>query len=206
MALPLILLVTGFFAAVLAFQGLDNRSLLQALFGASLAWAGLQAWWRKQAELHKRSGVDEASGLASDSAFVQRLRQEMARLARSQGRASLMLIRLSPEAGVEHRHGGGSEARVVAAAAATIKTATRSVDVAGRLGDGRLAVLMPDTPIAGARQAGKKLVAAFGRQKLKLPDGTQLGGKGETLAQALDRAQAALNTAIVRGRNTVEAH
>jgi PleD family two-component response regulator len=103
------------------------------------------------------------------------------------------------------------------ASAQALRSATRSVDVCGRLPNGRLALLMPDTPLKGGSRACEKLLAAFSRQKVKLGDKSLLGGiplnlgvvelkgSGETLQQALERAEAALQMGLAKGRNQMEA-
>jgi diguanylate cyclase (GGDEF)-like protein len=103
------------------------------------------------------------------------------------------------------------------AAGRALLALTRSVDAAGRLSEHRLALLLPDTDLEGGRKAAEKVLQGFGSEKLKLEDGSLLGGiplnvgvvqlkgRGETLRQALDRAEAALALAQAKGRNQAEA-
>lgn len=217
MALPLILLAACLVAMALAHLGLSREGLLQALLTFALAWAGLAAWWRKRADGLRNAGLDMETGLLAEPIFTRRLRAEMARLARGRTQACLALVSLEPAGDLDLHHGVGSQALMLQAAGRALGSLTRSVDAAGRLSAHRLALLLPDTELEGGRKAAEKVVEGFGREKVKLADGSLLGGiplnvgvvqlkgKGETLRQALDRAEAALGMAQAKGRNQSEA-
>jgi diguanylate cyclase (GGDEF)-like protein len=217
MALPLILFFACLFAAILAHQGLDKASLLQAFLSFGLAWMALTAWWRKQAAKVKELGLDSQTGFLSQAVFIVRLRDEMARRLRYTEPTALLLLKLNPGPAFEQMHGPEASERLVSAAASALRAVTRGSDTLARMEDGRFAMIMPGTPLSGAKRAGGKLMAAFSRQKVRLPDGTLLGGvtanmgavellnKPESVQQLLDRASGVLNRATREGRNTVGA-
>ena len=216
MALPVILFVVCGVAAALANQGMTAPGLVQAFLTFALAWIALAAWFAKRADAARQAGQDEATGLMASGAFTRRLREEMARRQRYGGDACLVLVRLAMDDGMDQRHGQGARAQAMAAAAAAMKHATRGVDVLARPNADSLALLLPDTPVKGATRAAEKVLAAFSRQKVRLPDGSHLGGlavnlggvalssKPESMAALMQRAEAALLKARERGRNTVE--
>gem|GEM_PF-4129156 len=217
MALPLILLAACLVAMALAHLGASREGLLQALLTFALAWAGLAAWWRKRKDGLRGAELDAATGLLAEPAFTRRLRAEMARLARGRTQCCLALVGLEASRDLDQHHGSGSQALLLQAAGRALLSLTRSVDAAGRLSEHRLALLLPDTGLEGGRAAAGKVLEGFGCEKLRLADGSLLGGiplnvgvvqlkaSGETLRQALDRAEAALALAQAKGRNQVEA-
>jgi diguanylate cyclase (GGDEF)-like protein len=217
LALPLILLAACLVAMALAHMGASREGLLQALLTFALAWAGLAAYWRKRRDGLRDADTDPATGLLAEPAFTRRLRAEMARLARGRTQSCLALVSLEASRDLGQHHGSGSQALMLQAAGRALLALTRSVDAAGRLSEHRLALLLPDTDLEGGRKAAEKVLQGFGSEKLKLEDGSLLGGiplnvgvvqlkgRGETLRQALDRAEAALALAQAKGRNQAEA-
>ena len=105
-------------------------------------------------------------------------------------------------------HLAGDEALV--AVAAEIRATVRSADIAGRLGGEEFLVVAPFTDVAGAGLLAERLRTRIQQRQLAhigvsitASLGIALVGSGDTVPQALARADAALRTAKAEGRNRV---
>jgi diguanylate cyclase (GGDEF)-like protein len=114
--------------------------------------------------LQNRSATDSTTGLYSRWYFYERLYAEVARAGRYGEPLSLVLVELDGGAELASAHGTEYRDAVLAASARLVRACLRDkVDVACRLGAGRFALLLPNTP-PGPQAAG--LVAERIRQRV----------------------------------------
>jgi diguanylate cyclase (GGDEF)-like protein len=114
--------------------------------------------------LQNRSATDATTGLYSRWYFYERLYAEVARAGRYREPLSLVLVELDGGAELASVHGTEYRDAVLAASARLVRACLRDkVDVACRLGAGRFALLLPNTP-PGPQAAG--LVAERVRQRV----------------------------------------
>jgi diguanylate cyclase (GGDEF)-like protein len=136
----------------------ELASLLAGQTGAALERAkALRA-------LQSRSATDTVTGLYSRWYFYERLYAEVARARRYRQPLSLVVAELDGEEDLTRVRGPAFRDAVLAAMARLLLTSLRDkVDVACRLGGGRFAMLLPNTP-PGPDSAG--LVAERVRQRV----------------------------------------
>jgi diguanylate cyclase (GGDEF)-like protein len=104
--------------------------------------------------LQSRSATDAVSGLFSRWYFFDRLYAEVARARRYREPLSLIIAELDREERLVASHGAVARDAVLAAIARIVLSSLRDkVDVACRLGGGRFALLLPNTP-SGPTAAG----------------------------------------------------
>ena len=104
--------------------------------------------------LQNRSATDVATGLYSRWYFYERLYAEVARAQRYRQSLSLALVELDGEAELAATRGAAHRDATLAATARLVQACLRDkVDIACRLGAGRFAVLLPNTP-PGPEAAG----------------------------------------------------
>jgi diguanylate cyclase (GGDEF)-like protein len=97
--------------------------------------------------LQSRSAVDTVSGLYSRWYFFERLYAEVARARRYREPLSLVLAEIDREDVLAASRGAGFRDAALAAVARLVLSSLRDkVDVACRLGAGRFALLLPNTP------------------------------------------------------------
>jgi diguanylate cyclase (GGDEF)-like protein len=105
--------------------------------------------------LQNRSATDAATGLYSRWYFYERLYAEVARARRYREPLSLVLVELDGEPELAVARGAVHRDAVLAATARLVRACLRDkVDVACRLGAGRFALLLPNTP-PGSETAGR---------------------------------------------------
>ncbi len=167
-------------------------------------------------ELRQRAEADGLTGLASRRELLRRGDMLMA-LARRSGRPlSLLSIDVDGLAEVNGRHGSELGDEVLRAVAARLRDALRATDAVGRMEGGHFAVVMPDTPLEGARAAAERARSAVAEDALFAPGGGErirftvsagvvLLEAGDTGAELfLRRADEALLAAKRAGRDRVE--
>ena len=115
---------------------------------------------REQADaLNAARTIDDSTGVLKRAAFLQRFEETMARDARLETPIALLLMDIEgfPKICSEHGRDVGEDAlRVVARA---ISGATRGTDIAGRLGEGQLGVVLAEC--SDARPAMDRLMVAL---------------------------------------------
>jgi diguanylate cyclase (GGDEF)-like protein len=169
-----------------------------------------------RAELRERAEADGLTGVGSRREILRRGEMLMA-LARRSGRPlSLLSLDVDGLAALNGRHGSELGDEVLRLVAARLKDALRATDAVGRVDGGRFAVVMPDTPLDGARAAAERARSAVAEDGLFAPGGgerirfTVSAGvvqlePGDTVAELLfGRADGALAAAKQAGRDRVE--
>jgi diguanylate cyclase (GGDEF)-like protein len=120
---------------------IELASLLAAQTAAALERA------RAFRALQSRSATDTLTGLYSRWYFYERLYAEVARARRYRQPLALVVCEVDGEQDLTRVHGPAFRDAVLAAMARLLQTSLRDkVDVACRLGGGRFALLLPNTP------------------------------------------------------------
>lgn len=161
--------------------------------------------------LSTRSPVDDKTGLATSSAFTERLNQEIRRSERSGQPLSLVVIDLDHFKSINTRFGhlGGDEA--LAHIADRLRTVSRKSDLVVRWGGDELAWVMTDCPSAAAFSAAESFrqqisrtpfILAGQNATLTLSIGVAAWRPGLGTAELFKRADQALYKSKELGRNT----
>lgn len=202
-------------------------SLSRHLLGVLPAWAfasgalALLAARREEVrglreELRLLAEADGLTGVASRRELLRRGDQLLALSRRSGRPLALLSLDVDGLAALNGRHGNETGDEVLRAVAARLKDALRATDAVGRMEGGRFAVVMPDTPLDGARLAAERARSAVAEDGLFAPGsreriqftvsaGVALLSPGDEGAEALlARADRALGSAKRAGRDRVE--
>lgn len=168
-------------------------------------------------ELRERAEADGLTGLATRRELLRRGDLLMA-LARRSGRPlSLLSVDVDGLAALNGRHGSELGDEVLRSVAARLRDALRATDAMGRMEGGRFAVVMPDTPLEGAKAAAERARSAVAEDAIFAPGGGErirftvsagvalLEADDATSELLLARADRALAAAKQAGRDRVEA-
>ena len=165
-------------------------------------------------EVRENSVRDGLTGCFNRAHALEVLDAEIRRARRSKLPLSLIMLDLDNFKEINDRHGHLCGDAVLAAVGARMKSELRGSDLKCRYGGDEFMVILPDTPLAGAKQVSENLRTAL-ESHLIVWNGDQVRvtasfGVGvvnptdqDPLA-AVGRADAALYRAKERGRNDVE--
>ena len=131
----------------------DHHELQRELAEANDRVAGLEA------RLADRSRTDPRTGLLTVEAFHGDAEAVLAHAAAAEQPASLALVDIDDFRSLNARRGTAAGDAALLAVAGRLRGLTRTSDVLGRTGADELAVLMPGTPLAGARSCCDRLIA-----------------------------------------------
>jgi diguanylate cyclase (GGDEF)-like protein/putative nucleotidyltransferase with HDIG domain len=131
----------------------DRQELRRALADARARLAGLEA------HIADRARTDACTGLLTLEAFCGDAEAVLAHAARAEQPASLALVDIDDFRSLNARRGPAAGDAALRAVAERLKGLTRASDVIGRTGADELAVLMPGTPLGGARTCCERLIA-----------------------------------------------
>ncbi len=181
---------------------------------ASLAAAGLEKV-RVLERLRSAADVDLVTGVHNHRYLQERLRQEVARSARSHAPLAVLMLDLDKFKPINDRHGHSDGDRVLHNVATTIRAQVRTIDIVARYGGDEFVVLMPDTSESSAEQVARRVVAGVSHQRHALSDGSNVTvgisaglavypSDGRNSAQLLHAADAAMYSAKRDGGRQVE--
>ena len=163
----------------------DRHELRRALADARARLAGLEA------QLADRARTDACTGLLTLEAFCGDAEAVLAHAARAEQPASLALVDIDGFRSLNARRGPAAGDAALIAVAERLRALTRASDVLGRTGADELAVLMPGTPVSGARTCCERLIAELDARRHPargLHHG--LGRRGHASLRHHDRAPA----------------
>jgi diguanylate cyclase (GGDEF)-like protein len=112
-------------------------------------------------KLQHEAGSDSLTGLMNRRAFERFLVIELSRARRSNRALSMLIIDLDHFKEINDSHGHQAGDDVLREASARVSAAVRGGDVVARLGGEEFAVLLPDTPIAGALVLAERIRRDF---------------------------------------------
>ena len=193
---------------------LDASEMQAAQAMASLAATGLEKV-RLVQQLRSAADMDLVTDVHNHRYLQDRLRQEVARSARSHSPLGVLMLDLDKFKPVNDRFGHADGDRVLHSIATTIKDHVRSADMVARYGGDEFVVLMPDTPIERAELVARRVVSGILQRQHQMSDGTMVKvgasaglavypSDGRTSAQLLQAADAAMYAAKRTGGRQVE--
>ncbi len=164
------------------------------------------------AEVQKLALTDPLTGVFNRRGFFKAGRHEIARFRRYRQPLSAVMIDIDHFKEINDCYGHSSGDQAIAAAAARIRAVLRCTDILGRYGGDELAILLPHTDLASARDLARRLHESIGRTPIQVKDvsiritisvGTAQADAGDELNDLLRKADAALYRAKRAGRNCV---
>jgi len=155
------LLLVGDPAGVLAVGRRDDRPFLPHHLGlltvaAAQASLALQVA-RLYGDLEANTNRDPASGLYNQAFFQSRLQEEVNRARRYSLNVCLLLLELDNFEQYTLRNGRALADLVISDMGGILRKGTREVDVPAYLGEGRFALLLPETRRLGAMRLAERL-------------------------------------------------
>lgn len=167
-----------------------------------------------EAQLERLARTDVLTSLSNRRDFYERAQQEVARAKRSGKAFSLMLLDVDffKKINDQYGHAGGDE--VLRRLSRVLSDLLREVDSPARLGGEEFVVLMPETPLEGARLVAERVRAGMEATVVELGDGrlirftvsiglAQWADGEDDIDVPLHRADEALYRAKAGGRNQV---
>jgi diguanylate cyclase (GGDEF)-like protein len=124
--------------------------------------------------LRVAADVDQVTGVNNHRYLQDRLRQEVARAARSRNPLCVLMLDLDSFKPVNDRFGHADGDRVLRSVAATIRTYVRTNDIVARYGGDEFVVLMPDTPGEQAQEVARRVVNGIAARRHELSDGAEV--------------------------------
>jgi diguanylate cyclase (GGDEF)-like protein len=164
-------------------------------------------------EVYENSRQDALTGCFNRTHAIETLEGELRRARRSRTPFSLLMFDLDQFKDINDRFGHLCGDAVLAAVGTRMKAATRSSDIKSRYGGDEFLIILPDTPIGGARQVCETLRRAIAKDPVAWSSGevhvTASFGVTEITPGEIDplaiiaRADAGLYEAKRQGRNCV---
>ena len=164
-------------------------------------------------QVRQLSAIDVLTGCLTRQHGMNLIGAELRRAQRSEQPVSLIFVDLDHFKQLNDRYGHLFGDAVLAAVGAAMKEALRGSDLRCRYGGEEFVVLLPETPLEGAKRVAESLRRHLARKAIKRPEGSvfvtaSLGVStatpGELDAKALlARADAAMYRAKRDGRNSV---
>ncbi|MEA2424861.1 MAG: hypothetical protein QOH13_1271, partial [Thermoleophilaceae bacterium] len=160
--------------------------------------------------------TDELTGLFNVRQFHSRLENEIDRAERFATPLSLVMLDIDKFKSVNDNHGHQQGDRVLVEVARVLRRLSRDVDLPARYGGEELAVVLPQTDLAGAEQQAERMRSAIEAMQIVRLDGGGLlpitasfgvasfPGEGADKTGLVAAADAALYRAKRGGRNRVE--
>jgi diguanylate cyclase (GGDEF)-like protein len=166
--------------------------------------------------VQQQAVTDELTGLFNVRQFHSRLEGEIERAERFATPLSLVMLDIDKFKSVNDNHGHQQGDRVLVEVARVLRRLSRDVDLPARYGGEELAVVLPQTDLAGAEQQAERMRAAIEAMQIPRLDGGGLlpitasfgvasfPGEGADKTELIASADAALYRAKRAGRNRVE--
>lgn len=128
-------------------------------------------------EIEEIATTDSLTGLKNFKYFWRRLEEEVNRADRYGVTFSVVLVDIDDLGGFNEEHGFVAGDFLIREVGNILRSNTRKVDLVARYGEGKFALLMPETGRAGALTAAEKLIA-------KVAEASFMNGEGEKVAKA----------------------
>ena len=159
--------------------------------------------------------IDGLSGLLNRKAFDERMHLMLSNLDQDSAGLCLVLIDIDHFKQINDTFGHLFGDAVIRSIGHLIKSTVKGQDVAARYGGEEFALLLPGTPLAGARVVADRLRFAFSQSRIRrlnseepvgnitISAGVAAYRSGEDLTGLIARADAALYTSKAQGRNRI---
>jgi diguanylate cyclase (GGDEF)-like protein/PAS domain S-box-containing protein len=164
-------------------------------------------------QLRVLAETDALTGLPNRRRALEQARLEIERAARYGRPLSLAMLDMDHFKAINDRHGHLVGDEALRRVATTVRRELRAHDHVGRYGGEELIFIFPESPLEAARQVVERVRVAVAKLQLAGEDGAAVplnlsGGvvqwrKGESVDDAIKRADAALYTAKAGGRNRI---
>jgi diguanylate cyclase (GGDEF)-like protein len=161
----------------------------------------------------RSSGRDDLTNLANRRAFTEAAAAELVRARRSGRPLAVALVDLDDFKRINDTFGHATGDRILCDVADVLREHFREIDLPSRLGGEEFAVLLPETDLAGAREATERFVDAlasfkFGEGGIASPGVTASAGVAAAadleIDLLLEHADRALYRAKKLGKNQVQ--
>jgi diguanylate cyclase (GGDEF)-like protein len=117
---------------------------------------------RLEHEMEVAASVDPLTGLRNRTRFFEDLRREIAEARRYGSPLSLVVLDVESLHTINAEQGYDAGDRLLLSIAEMLLTRLRVSDIAARIGDDDFAVIVPQTPLDGARMMAKRVVETLG--------------------------------------------
>jgi diguanylate cyclase (GGDEF)-like protein len=166
---------------------------------------------QRSKNLEREANTDALTGLLNRRWLENSVPRFVARHLHAQKPLSVLLLDIDYFKRFNDEHGHAVGDQVLALVAQTVEKCLRPTDLAARYGGEELLVILPETPLEGARIAAERVRASISSAKLPNLDrsitisiGAACLAAGEGAEVLLKRADERLYLAKERGRNRVE--
>lgn len=192
------------------FEELNDLPPIEQL--SSILGAAIQNW-RLFTEIQNQARTDGMTKLMNYRAFQEQLKAEVHRATRYQRRLTLLMMDVDHFKEINDRFGHQGGDHVLEEVAQVVRSYIRREDFAARYGGDELAVILPETGLAGASIVAQRLGDLVRDHKFDLPDpsykvGLSIGvaelTDGMTPADLIRKADDGLYKAKKGGRGRVE--
>ncbi len=169
---------------------------------------------RIEAELERLARTDDLTGLANRRHFMERLREEFQRHARYKSPFTVLLLDLDHFKEINDMHGHLVGDCVLSAVGRILREMCRLTDYAGRYGGEEFCLALTETSAEDGKRLAERIRTRIAEETFPSNGGSnlqatcsiglaQLRGEGDSIADLLARADAALYEAKALGRNRV---
>ncbi len=128
---------------------------------------------RQQQHIQKLADEDQLTGLYTRREFENRYREEFDRTQRYGTKLSIVMVDLDHFKEVNDTYGHPVGDKVLETTGDLIEEKTRSSDVAGRYGGEEFALVLPETPIKGARITAERLRESLAEETFEAETGEE---------------------------------
>jgi diguanylate cyclase (GGDEF)-like protein len=150
--------------------------------------------------IRRMAGTDPLTGLANYRGMMESLEAERARSERTGRVFAVVLLDLDGLKAINDRYGHLAGSRAICRVAAVLRRESRAVDVAARYGGDEFALVLPETSVAAAHDAARRVCLRVSRDRKSPPISVSAGvaafpGDGMTIEALLLAADRALYAA-----------
>lgn len=136
----------------------------------------VEAETKAKQEIARMESTDQLTGLSTRRVFFEQLENELKRIKRSHEDVSILLIDMDYFKNINNNYGQQSGDKVLQGVARIIQSCLRETDTGARIGGEEFAVILPDTPVAGAQWVAERIRSSVAKETFHLGDENQLVG------------------------------